>query len=713
MLPVRHVSLSGLIRRRSFSARLSGGIFILIVLTTLSAGLPAYWLTRRQLETQVWANVSSARQATESLLQAETTRLTNLAILFTERPTLQRMVRAAAWEEFAPYLRDFQAQSDLDVLLFCQHGRLRAGEEALSALCHDDTIAGFVYWEEQPLLVVRHGAADLAIDDVMPVTVVGRWLTPDFLRQLVLNTSAQQSILRPDGQRLASSLEGLTGVVPGFAVSQSAMVGSTRLVHSLMGVPYFAAYAPLSRTDGRITLISEVALPISDLVATEQSALLLLIGSTLFVALVGGLLSVWTVSQLTAPLQKLTRVADQISQGALMMPIPSFTAPEEVSKLATALQHSQASMLEALAERSQARDWLNTLVQSIVEGVVTVDGNGRITFFSQGAETLTGWRSEAAVGQLIDTVLPVLQETDAPFWQPAPPRGRKQQVAIRARTGRNLVLAVTGAQMMSPEPRGTAAPPQVALVLRDVTQEEALRDLRAYFLANISHEFRTPLSTLTASMELLLDETENLSAQEMRQLLRPSHLSLVSLQTLIDNLLESSRIEAGRFVVRIRPCDIHDSLTDALTIVRPLLNRRQQTVSLSARTQLPDMLADPARLTQVLVNLLTNASKYSPLGTQIDLHLEPRQDMLYVAVWDQGPGIPALEQENLFRRFVRLDMDDREQYGIGLGLYVVKTVVEAHNGRVGVMNRPGGGSIFWFELPTKPAILGEEAVAEA
>jgi signal transduction histidine kinase len=134
--------------------------------------------------------------------------------------------------------------------------------------------------------------------------------------------------------------------------------------------------------------------------------------------------------------------------------------------------------------------------------------------------------------------------------------------------------------------------------------------------------------------------------------------------------------------------------------MKPLLERRQQNLSLDQPQRLPKIYADPTRLTQVLVNLLSTASKYGPLGEPIDVSLEEMDDRwLRVSVADRGPGIPADERENLFSRFIRLDTQDNTQYGIGLGLSVVKAIVEEHSGEVGVEERPGGGSIFWFTIP--------------
>lgn len=681
---------------RSFAGRLLLAFLILIILTTLSTSAPAYWLTRRQLEQQAWQTVSSAQHATASLLQAEQQRLSDLSQLFAERPTLQQLMRQDALEELSPYLADFQAQSDLDILILCQDGRLLAGAIRFAAVCQGELLDGFAMLDGQPAVLASQQIIDANNGQVLGQTTAGRWLDNAALSHLATDTGVSQSLISPDGVRQTSSIGGVVGTAVTLPLPDSNI--QERL--NVQGDRYFALYTALPAVNGQPSLVSETALPVNNLVQTENQALLVLAASTVLVALLAGLLGSWYVRQLVAPLQKLTDVAEQISGGDLIAPIPSISTPTEVSTLASALQKSQASMLQALEESSEARDWLNTLIQSIVEGVVTLDGYGRITFFSQGAETLTGWSSAEAIGVTANEVFMLVEPENRHFLELLPSTGSRRQIAIRTRHGKNSVLAVTGARLQPLHRDAAPVAARVVLVLRDVTQEESLRHLRSYFLANISHEFRTPLSTLQASMELLLDEQENLSASEMRELLKPSYLSLSSLQTLIDNLLESSSIEAGQFAIRLRPCHIQDSVTDALQIVRPLLERRQQTIAFHEPAHLPDIQADPARMTQVVVNLLTNASKYSPPGATITVELAQKEDCLRVAVSDEGPGIPPAERDNLFHRFVRLDSVDREQYGIGLGLYVVKTVVEAHNGRVGVSDRPEGGSTFWFELQT-------------
>ncbi len=671
----------------SFSMRILLGLVVLIVLTTLSAGVPAFWLSRSQLERQAWSQVNNAQKATQSLLEAEQNRLKNQLVLFSERPTLHQLIREQSVDDLQRYLQDFQDQSGLDILLFCSADNLPLAGSSLID-CLPNGPQGFVVLNGRPAFLAKQTIRGdgLAVD--WGTAVAGIWLEEAWLQQLVAATGTQHSFLHPDGTRLSSS----------FAEIRSGTeVTSAQHTLSVGGSAYFAAYIPLTNAAGQTTLLSEVALNVDALVATERSAFFILAVSTGLVMLLGSVLGIWFVRQVNAPLQKLTATAEKISRGDLMAAIPLFSDPVEIRTLATALHRSQASMLEALQEQSAIGERLNTLLQSIVEGVVTYDTDGRVTFWSTGAHRLLGWSPDEAKDMHINDLFPQAENGRFQFLDYIPPTGQKKQIGVLTRSGKPIVLAITRAKLVPPGGDTT----QVALVLRDVTEEEAARRLRSYFLANISHEFRTPLSTLIVSMELLLNEQDDFTLAEVRQLLKPTHVSLLSLQTLIDNLLESSSIEAGQFTLRCRIFHIHEAVENAINIVQPLLERRNQPFSLVEPPQLAEIEGDAARLTQVLVNLIVNASKYSPIGKPIELQLAQHTDTLWVGVVDRGPGIPPAERSNLFRSFVRLDTGDQEQYGIGLGLYVVKTVVEAHGGRVGIRDQAGGGSLFWFEIPLR------------
>lgn len=241
--------------------------------------------------------------------------------------------------------------------------------------------------------------------------------------------------------------------------------------------------------------------------------------------------------------------------------------------------------------------------------------------------------------------------------------------------------------------------------LAELRREKALTD---HFLANVSHEFRTPLTAVAASVELLIDQAAELSTQELYELLNTLHLGVLNLHKLVDNLLESANIEAGRFRVYPRPASLGEIIADAAAIMQPLLDRHGQRLAIELPAAIPVVMADPRRVVQVLVNLLSNASNaqrgladMANGQITISARLDADGRAVRVLVADQGPGIPAGRRAALLqgRRFVAGGADLPEAGGFGLGLSVVKAIVEGHGGRWGMDDRPGGGAVVWFTLP--------------
>jgi signal transduction histidine kinase len=178
-------------------------------------------------------------------------------------------------------------------------------------------------------------------------------------------------------------------------------------------------------------------------------------------------------------------------------------------------------------------------------------------------------------------------------------------------------------------------------------------------------------------------------------------LGVLSLQTLVDNLLESASIEAGRFQVSPRPSNLGEIIAEAIRMMQPLLDKRGQHLVVELPAAIPVVRAAPRRTVQVLVNLLSNANKYGPDDSEIAIGATVDKGWVRVTVADQGAGIPQRQRADLFRRFVHPDTaSDNALNGAGLGLSVVKAVIQAHGGEVGIEDRPGGGAVFWFTLPT-------------
>lgn len=684
----------------SLSTRLVVAFLVVIIGTTVAAGVPAYWFISTELEDQAWARVEDGMRVTQALLEAEKERLGNLASLAAQRPTLKDILVRSDDAALSAYLQTFRASTDLDMLIvYDPSGRVIAANGPpiiWPGLQAEPAVAYQALPSEEPslaILATQPVHQDPTLESLGYVTT-GVLLDEAFTRQLTTTTGLGHSVVLMGKRRASSLSRTLPSNDPDLQARITEGGGARRAAITVQGVRYYTALLPLDGGETNQTFM-EIALPVGDVLAAERRAMLTLAVSTLLVAALGSTIGVIFSGRLTNPLRQLTKAAENISQGDLTTPIPIPKEPIEIATLASALEESRINTRRSLENLSRQKDWSDTLIRSIVEGIVTLDAQGHITSFSQGAERMTGWRWDEVRHRKADQVFRVLEGD--PFTRQLPPPGGMRQIRVRGKRGKEMTLAVTGAELRSPESDAI----QSAFVLRDITEEHSIQNLRSYFLANISHEFRTPLSAINASVELLLEDLQGLSAAEISELLNSIHLSVTGLQTLIDNLLESLSIEAGRFKVRKRPSDLNKVIFDAARVMRPLLDRRQQNLTLEIAADRSPISIDPTRLTQVLVNLLSNASKYSPAKQTIEVHVERVDDgLLRIAVLDRGPGIPTGDRENLFQRFVRLSTQDTAQYGIGLGLSVVKAIVEEHGGEVGVDERPGGGSIFWFTLPS-------------
>lgn len=679
----------------------------LVLLTAAAIGVPALWLMRDQLERQAWAQVEQGGRAVQALYPAQQSELNNLALLTAQRPTLQQFLGQGQDGPFAAYLRTLQQGANLDLILICDPYNqviVQVGQNFPVTTCLIDEAAGFylVPGQSPPQVWLLAAQAIEQTGANLGRVIVGLRLSNEFAVQMQAQTGLEH-ILLVGGRPIAASFADTLAALPQLGRQSSPGRGS-RLTFELDGQPYYATRMeiadllplPGAPTPGESHLEAELALAVTNIVATEQSLARTLIASILIVAAVGSILGAFLARQISRPLARLTKAATRLSQGDLTTPVPTTLDIQEVASLAFALEAARLDLQLTLNDVRREKAWSNHLLESIVEGIITLDSYGRITFFSQGAERITGWSRDKVIGRQGDEVLRPTN-TDQPFSQLLPPQGRRANIVVSLPDGRQATLSVTGAKLSL-----EGQPVQTAVVFRDVSEEEVMHRLVGHFLANIAHEFRTPLSALAASAELLLDQAPDLTPPELQELLTSLHLGVLGLQTLIDNLLESASIEAGRFHVSPGPSHLAQIIAEVSHTMQPLLAKRSQALLVEMPGALPLVQADSRRTTQVLINLLSNASKFSPDKTEIIVGVVTEEDWVRVSVADQGPGIPPEFRTDLFRLFMhdRGSSDDRlVRGGTGLGLSVVKAVVEAQGGQVGVNNRPGGGAIFWFTLP--------------
>ena len=256
---------------------------------------------------------------------------------------------------------------------------------------------------------------------------------------------------------------------------------------------------------------------------------------------------------------------------------------------------------------------------------------------------------------------------------------------------------------------------QIAVTSQALRKEmEATRS----FLSSLSHELRGSIAGILVSAELISDPTyENLDKQQVRAVGRRIHSVAGNLLALVDNLLDLGRLEAGRLDVRLQPVDLPLVLDDVAAVIAPLAGPAGVEIEWPATVGVPRVLADPIRLRQVLVNLLTNAVKFTPSGGRAWVEIETDPESVCLAICDTGRGIPPSETERIFEPFER--GDGVQAQGVGLGLAICRRIVELHGSRLELSSQPEVGSRFWFRLrrsrePLPPRLLrpsgGQSAV---
>jgi PAS domain S-box-containing protein len=251
-------------------------------------------------------------------------------------------------------------------------------------------------------------------------------------------------------------------------------------------------------------------------------------------------------------------------------------------------------------------------------------------------------------------------------------------------------------------------------VFRDITHEREVDRMKTQFVSMVSHELRTPLTSIKGFTEMILDEDAGEINEEQREFLGIVEANADRLIALVNDLLDISRIESGRVELKLDLADIDEMMTIVVATMAHLIEEKSQTLEVVVDQDLPQIELDRDRIIQVLTNLVSNAYKYTQVGGHIRLSAERESKFVHFAVADNGFGISEQDQEKLFSRFFRVDSElTREIGGTGLGLNIVKSIVEMHGGEVILDSELGVGSTFAFTLPLVTDVgAGEPASAE-
>lgn len=453
--------------------------------------------------------------------------------------------------------------------------------------------------------------------------------------------------------------------------------------------PYLAHYVPLPDLSGTTVAYAEVLLPLNRIRAAQNQVTLIVLAGTgvaILVAIALGWLMARRISQAIA---RVSQSAAAIGSGDLAHSM-HIHGPQELRHLSTAIDDMRVQLAQSRQLLEDEKQRYLDILESIDEAVITLSPDQLMTSLNQGAEHMFGCRRSDDVGKALSTILTMAD--GRPMNIMTIPRQGPIRIAVQTATHKRLTVSATCATQ--------AGKDGFILVMRDVSDNETINQLKDAFLANITHELRTPLAAQIASLEILREENDTLTADERQQMLNALHNGVQRLDLLVQNLLDSASIEAGYFHVEPEPCQLEPIIHEALTLMEPLVRRRNQSIHLQLADPLPAVLADGRRMVQVLVNLLANASKFGPINDTILLCMQPEQpNMLCITVTDHGAGIASIRRERLFERFLRPGADTVQAQGAGLGLAIVKAIMDRHGGQMRVDQAIPQGTTIVISLP--------------
>ncbi len=354
----------------------------------------------------------------------------------------------------------------------------------------------------------------------------------------------------------------------------------------------------------------------------------------------------------------------------------------------------------------EAHDVLRRLLENLTDGVVLIDEGGEPTFANRAARRLLGIAADSELGaDLLDhPIPPALKATLAAGIAAQESRA---MVEVDASDGTQRLILRVAYQEVSDDVSGESR--GLAILLTDVTREVELNRMKSSFASSVSHELKTPLSSMRAFLEMLIDG--DIDGEQERQ----EHLRMILDETerltrLVQNLLNLSRLEAGVTRLERSSVSIVDVIEHLRDVVTPLAHARQQTIVFEISDFTPAVTGDRSLLEQGCMNLISNAIKYTPEGGTIRVRVGLSGGHVEVAVSDTGVGIPAKAIGLIFEKFTRIEnTQGLKATGTGLGLPLAKFVANAHGGDVSVTSEVGKGSEFTLRLPIRRGDVSEES----
>ncbi len=449
-------------------------------------------------------------------------------------------------------------------------------------------------------------------------------------------------------------------------------------------------YAVRQGTPGGTSCILRFALPLEPIDEVLSSFRHRLWLASFFILLIAGAVSLWFSRSFTDRVERLKDFSRRVAEGDFR-PLPRDSSGDALEALGISLNRTAARLDRTIQTLTEERNLSSAILGSMVEGVAVVNGSERLVFANPGFAEILGLDVPPTSGSAL---VEVVRQTELLEAVRQVLRGEPRvQSEIVTGTLRQHYFAITVAAVRAGDTTGAV------VVLHDITELRRLERVRRDFVANVSHEFRTPLTAIQGFAETLLagalDDPQN-RTRFLEIILEHSR----RLARLTEDLLVLSKMDAERLELEIRRLGVLQLIESCLETAQRRGAEKDLRISVNMPQGLPDIAGDRRRLAEVLQNLLDNAIQYTLPGGQIIVSAENAVDEVILTVTDTGIGIPKADQSRIFERFYRVDAArSREAGGTGLGLAIAKHLVEVHGGRLWVESEIGQGSQFHFSVP--------------
>lgn len=506
------------------------------------------------------------------------------------------------------------------------------------------------------------------------------------LNRLLLESTFSGIIARSESPATLSS-DKLARILGGETIHWYQTIDGNRFLHVAAPVRL------VSVSGGEYVGVTDLAAPLTQIDSTYQGLRIQLFWAIALSVVLTLIISFVLAQTLTRPIYKIEKVSEQIAQGDFSKRV-DYKGKDEIRSLSDTINYMAERIETSIREITGEKDKMNALLSAMPEGVIALDHDGNILFMNNAARTLIQLGREEVAGKKLFEAWKE-KEVEEFFREGREKPGIYTREISLPPTILKLHLVPFGDR--EKEISGSM------MITRDITDLRRLEETRTKFLGSISHELRTPLTIIKGWIHTIIDEENIVQSEESTRALKIMDEETDRLTRLVNELLELSRLRSKKLSFELETVDIDKIVEETIGQIANNASRMNIRLELESQTSGTELSADKDRFRQVIINLVDNGIKYTPAGGSVTVRTAREDSIWIMEVEDTGMGISKDELPFLFERFFRTKDKNKKKYikGTGLGMAIVKEIIDAHHGKIQVSSEEGKGTRIHISIPLK------------